>query len=103
MTIVQATQIISQYDSIKKSFNTPSLALQVGSLLKRALNTAYSMEMQLNVGSAKVVALGATRRLVYENWPSEIPVERPRRNLDANDSKLNVISIIEDLIVSRFN
>lgn len=50
--VIEATRIIADYNYTNKTFKTPSLALQIGTLLKRAITAAYSIELQKDLNSS---------------------------------------------------
>ncbi|KRT84835.1 hypothetical protein AMK59_2398 [Oryctes borbonicus] len=98
-TIVKATQIICGYDPVKRAFNVPTLAPHMGTLVRRALNAANSMEAQDGVHSFSLDELNATRRLFNEKWTKELSTESFDLDLDENGLvKPRVISITQDLV-----
>lgn len=100
--IVNATRSIAMYDDSKKVFNSPSLALQMGTLLKKAIAAAYSLEIQQNINSPKLNILDVMRKLIDEEWAIEVSTEAGQ-NLHLNRfNKPTIIPMAEDLTVSLF-
>ncbi|KAF5307703.1 hypothetical protein FQR65_LT18362 [Abscondita terminalis] len=95
--IVEATKSIASYDYDKKEFKSPSLALQMGTLLKKALNAATSMELQINFESPKIKAFNILQKLIDDDWATEISTEAGQ-NLNLNRfNKPSVIPMAEDI------
>lgn len=99
--LVKATHNIAEYDEITRSFKSPSLALQMGTLIKSALNTAYSLEIQKpNVHTKNLEDLKSLTRLIETDWAYEISSEAGQ-NLQINKfNKPTLIPLAEDVAVS---
>lgn len=99
-TLVVAVRAIAGYDNEKKCFNSPSLAMQMGTLIKKAINVAYSMEIQRNVNSSIINILSAMKTLIQDQWASEVSTEAGQ-NLNLNRfNKPTLIPLAEDIKVS---
>lgn len=44
--LIQATRNMAEYNHVERSYKSPSLALQMGTLMKSAINAVYSIEAQ---------------------------------------------------------
>lgn len=67
--LVQATQLIAEYDDKSRTFKSPSLALQMGTLIKHAINTASSIEMQKeNCSKELLEKLRSLKELIETDW-----------------------------------
>lgn len=98
--IVEATRSIAQYDCVKKTFSSPSLALQMGTLLKKAINAAYSSQIQVELNSPNLNILNVMKNLIDEDWAAEISTEAGQ-NLNLNRfNKPTLIPMAQDLAVS---
>lgn len=97
--IVQATKAIAQYDPGKRTFTSPSLALQMGTLLKEAITTAYSVQIQRDMESPLLKTLEVMKKLLEDEWATEISTEAGQ-NLNLNRfNKPTVTPRAEDLVV----
>lgn len=67
-SIVLVTRSVAQYDALKKSFSSPSLALQMGTLLKKVITAAYSIEIQRDINSPKLNSLNFMKKLIGDEW-----------------------------------
>ncbi|CAH0555105.1 unnamed protein product [Brassicogethes aeneus] len=95
--IVQATKIISCYDNKNCVFKSPSLAMQMGTLLKAALDTAYSVKLQVNIDSTKLRIFDVMKKLIEREWATEISTEA-NHNLNLNlFNKPTLMPVAEDL------
>lgn len=95
--IVQATRSICSYDSSSKTFKTPSLALQMGTMIKKAISAAYSIEIQKNVESPILNILNSFRKLIEEEWAIEVSTEAGQ-NLNLNRfNKPTLMPMAEDI------
>ncbi|CAH0560639.1 unnamed protein product [Brassicogethes aeneus] len=96
-TIVKAVRDISQYNIQTNSFGSPSLALQMGTLIKKAINAAYSAEIQRDVNSKEINNLNAMKNLINDQWASEVSTEAGQ-NLNINRfNKPTLIPTAEDI------
>lgn len=99
-TVIQAARTISQYDWSTNHFKSPSLALQMGTLLKKAIAAAYAMEIQRDVDSENLNILNKMKNLIDEEWASEASSEA-NQNLQINRfNKPTLIPMAEDIGVS---
>lgn len=99
-TIVNATHAIAKYNSETNLFGSPSLALQMGTLLKKAVAVAYSFEIQKDVDSKLIKILDAMKNLINEQWASEVST-RAGQNMQINRfNKPTLIPMAEDIAVS---
>lgn len=101
--IVTATKNMSGYDEKERSFKSPSLALQMGTLIKSATNTAYSMEIQKDCSSSKRLdELKSLITLIETDWAHEVSSEAGQ-NLAINKfNKPILIPAAEDVAVSTY-
>lgn len=100
-TLVNSTRIIAEYDLVTKSFASPSLAMQMGTLIKKALSAAYSMEIQRDVNSSKIKNLEAIKCLINDEWASEVSTEA-NQNLQVNRfNKPTLLPAAESIAVSK--
>lgn len=96
-SIVRATRDICCYDASNKTFKSPSLALQMGTLLKKAISAAYSMEIQKKVNSPLLNILDSVKKLIDADWSSEISSEAGQ-NLNFNRfNKPTLLPMAEDI------
>lgn len=97
---MHATRIIAEYNIQKKCFGSPSLALQMGTLIKRALSAAHCMEIQRDINSDVIKTLDVLKRLIEDDWACEISTEAGQ-NLQVNRfNKPTLIPVAEDIAVS---
>lgn len=74
--LVRCTKEIAEYDDKNRSFKSPSLALQMGTLMKHAINTAYSLEVQREMSSNhRLEQLKMLSTLIDTDWAFEISSE----------------------------
>ncbi|KAG5877971.1 hypothetical protein JTB14_032232 [Gonioctena quinquepunctata] len=86
------TENISGYNERNRTFDSPSLALQMGTIIKDTVNTAYSVEIQKTVPfSERLEQLKNLIILIETDWAHEITSEAGQ-NLTIN--KLNKPSLI---------
>ncbi|VEN35544.1 unnamed protein product, partial [Callosobruchus maculatus] len=96
-----ALKNITQYDAENKTFNSPSFALQMGTLLKKAITAAYSMEVQRDMDSPRLNIFNAMKKLIDEEWATEISTEACQ-NINVNRfNKPTIIPLAEDLAKMR--
>lgn len=98
-SIVQATRSISKYDASNRSFSSPSLALQMGTLLKKAISAAYSKEIQLDLNSTRLNVLTIMKKLIDEEWAIEVSTEAGQNLNLKRFNKPTMIPMAEDLAV----
>ncbi|GLV33464.1 hypothetical protein CBL_20201, partial [Carabus blaptoides fortunei] len=98
--LIIGTKAIAEYDEKERVFKSPSLALQMGTLLKHATNTAISQEMQKekeNFSQERLHYLQALISLIETDWALEISSEAGQ-NLQINKfNKPSLIPIAEDI------
>ncbi|KAK4882632.1 hypothetical protein RN001_005951 [Aquatica leii] len=100
--IVAATKVIAYYDYAKKEFKSPSLALQMGTLIKKAINAAYSIEIQKDFESSKLKAFDIMKKLIDDDWAIEISTEAGQ-NLNLNRfNKPSIIPMAEDIAKMKY-
>lgn len=99
--LAEATKNISGYDSVNHCFDSPSLALQMGTIIKSAINAAYSVEIQKPEPlSDRLVNLKNLTILIETDWAHEISTEAGQ-NLAINKfNKPTLIPAAEDIAVS---
>lgn len=99
--LVKATKAVAGYDSNCSSYKSPSLALQMGTLLKSAINTALSINIQREQPSQeKQEHLKALLHLIETDWSYEVSTEAGQ-NLAINKfNKPTFIPLTEDIKVS---
>ncbi|KAG5874175.1 hypothetical protein JTB14_011795 [Gonioctena quinquepunctata] len=86
------TENISGYNERNRTFDSPSLALQMGTIIKDAVNTAYSVEIQITEPfSERLEQLKNLIIFIETDWAHEITSEAGQ-NLTIN--KLNKPSLI---------
>ncbi|KAG5867019.1 hypothetical protein JTB14_006807 [Gonioctena quinquepunctata] len=86
------TKDISGYNERNRTFDSPSLALQMGTIIKDAVNTAYSVEIQkTEPSSERLEQLKNLIILIETDWAHEITSEAGQ-NLAIN--KFNKPSLI---------
>ncbi|KAK4882511.1 hypothetical protein RN001_005830 [Aquatica leii] len=96
--LIQATKNIAEYNAVEKCYKSPSLALQMGTLIKNAINTLYSIEVQKNVYSRdRLNQLKALITLIETDWAQEISSEAGQ-NLAINKfNKPTLIPMAKDI------
>lgn len=101
--IVTAIKDISGYQETERCFKSPSLAIQMGTLVKSAVNTAYSMEIQKEEerkSSKRLEELKSLITLIETDWAHEVSSEAGQ-NLPINKfNKPTLIPAAEDVVVS---
>lgn len=98
--IVEATKKMTNYDDKNNCFSSPSVAMQMGTLIKTAINTAQTLELQVNFESPKLRILDVMKKLVETEWTIEISTEAGQ-NLNLNRfNKPTIIPMAEDIAVS---
>lgn len=100
--IITAIKGITQYDTDARIFKSPSFALQMGTLLKKAITAAYSLEVQRDLNSPKLNTLNVMRKLIDEEWATEISTEACHNINVKRFNKPTLIPITEDLAVIFF-
>lgn len=98
--LVKATRTIAEYNDTTQSYKSPSLALQMGTLLKNAINTAYSWEIQrTSCSKEKLEALKSLTSLIENDWAHEVS-SQAGQNLAINKfNKPSLIPVAEDIKV----
>lgn len=100
--LIKSTKIIAEYDEKERIFKSPSLALQMGTLIKHAINTAVSLAIQKkDFCKERVENLKSLLTLIETDWALEISSEAGQ-NLTMNKfNKPSLIPIAEDIKVSE--
>ncbi|KAK4885189.1 hypothetical protein RN001_001460 [Aquatica leii] len=96
-TIVTAVRTISDYNTSNKDFNSPSLALQMGTILKKAITAAHSMEIQKNINSPILNTLKIMTKLLENEWSMEVSTEANKNLNIKRFNKPTIIPVTEDL------
>lgn len=99
-SIITAVKNISNYNLEKRSFGSPSFALQMGTLIKKAIAAAYCLEVQLDMNSPKLNVLNIMKKLIEEEWSTEISTEASQNINVKRFNKPTIIPVTEDLAVS---
>ncbi len=99
-TLIEATRNIAEYDDKTKTYKSPSLALQMGTLIGRAVNTAYSLEIQkTNAQESRIWKLNAVSSLIEKDWAHEISTSASQ-NLNMNKfNKPLLVPATQDVMV----
>lgn len=100
--IIRALRCIEEYDTTTKMFNSPSFALQMGTLLKKVISAAYSLEVQKDLNSPKLNVLNVMKKLIEEEWSTEISTEACQNLTEKRFNKPTVMPLAEDLSVTIF-
>ncbi|XP_074039988.1 uncharacterized protein [Leptinotarsa decemlineata] len=95
--IVIAVKSITNYDAGQKAFGSPSFALQMGTLIKKAIAAYYSLEVQENMNSDKLDELNVMKKLIEEEWAIEISTEAAQNINVKRFNKPTIVPIAEDL------
>lgn len=103
-TLIGACQDIANFDIKSGTFQSPSLALQLGTLLKNAIDCAYSLEIQkVDSSSEKLKDFNNLKTLIISDWTHEISSEAGQ-NLAVNKfNKPTLLPMAKDIAVSIFN
>lgn len=98
--IIQATKQMTGYDDKNNYFSSPSVGLHMGTLIKSAINAAYTMEIQENFESPRLKLFSVMKKLVETEWANEISSEAGQ-NLNLNRfNKPTIIPMAEDIGVT---
>lgn len=102
--LVRGTREIAGYNPVDRDFKSPSLALQMGTLIKNAINAAYSSEIQKpNYSKEYIEDLKMLIKLIETDWAHEISSEAGQ-NLAINKfNKPTLIPMAQDIAVSNCN
>lgn len=102
--LIKATKHIAEYNEVERTFKSSSLALQMGTLLKNAINTAYSLTVQSSKQSSdQLQHLENILKLIETDWANEISSEAGQ-NLNINKyNKVTLIPAAEDIKVKFLN
>ncbi|KAG5871959.1 hypothetical protein JTB14_014492 [Gonioctena quinquepunctata] len=92
------TENISGYNKRNRTFDSPSLALQMGTIIKDAVNTAYSVEIQKTEPfSERLEQLKIPIILIKTDWAHEITSEAGQ-NLTINEfNKPSLIPLAKNI------
>lgn len=98
--LVKASRVLAEYDDKLKTFKSPSLALQIGTLIKNAINTASSLEIQNEHCSKDIMEqLQSLKKLIESDWAHEVSSEAGQ-NLAMNKfNRPSLLPLAEDIKV----
>ncbi|CAH0546984.1 unnamed protein product [Brassicogethes aeneus] len=97
-SLVKATLNIAEYNKLQHTFKSPSLALQMGTLIKQAIHTAYSYEAQKTASCKdRLENFNMLTTLIESDWAHEVS-SRAGQNLAINRfNKPSVIPVAKDI------
>ncbi|XP_060537267.1 uncharacterized protein LOC132708736 [Cylas formicarius] len=96
--LVLATRNIAEYDVENRSFKSPSLALQMGTLIKHAVNTACSIEIQKeNPRKNYIENFKELIKLIDNDWAIEVSSEAGQNLAYKKFNKPTLIHVAEDI------
>ncbi|XP_060516887.1 uncharacterized protein LOC132696198 [Cylas formicarius] len=96
--LVLATRNIAEYDVENRSFKSPSLALQMGTLIKHAVNTACSIEIQKeNPRKNYIENFKELIKLIDNDWAIEVSSEAGQNLAYKKFNKPTLIPVAEDI------
>lgn len=100
--LVKATKVIAEYDEKERVFKSPSLGLQMGTLIKHAINAAVSIETQREDSSKeRLEKLKSLTTLIETDWALEVSSEAGQNLVINKFNKPSVIPVAEDIKVSN--
>lgn len=91
---------MARYDYVKDSFNAPSVAVQMGTLIKDAIKAAYTLELQIDHESTRLKIFDTIRKLIEEEWATEVSTEAGQTLNMNRFNKPTITPMAEDLEVS---
>lgn len=99
--LAEATKEISGYNEMNRSFSSPSLALQMGTIIKNAIDTAYSLEIQRPDSSSQHLEnLKNLTVLMKTDWAHEVSSEAGQNLLINKFNKPSLIPMAKNIAVS---
>nr|CAI5849407.1 unnamed protein product [Callosobruchus analis] len=97
-TIVEATKRITGYDQSNKTYKSPSLAFQMGTLINCAIDASRSLEIQKkNPNLKRLEQLNQVKILIQSDWAFEISSEAGQNILINRFNKPTVIPAAMDI------
>lgn len=100
--LVKATKAMTRYDYAQNSFNAPSVAMQMGTLIKDAIKAAHTLEIQLDHESSKIKIFNTIKELIENEWAIEISTEAGQTLNMNRYNKPTITPMAEDLEVSIY-
>ncbi|XP_072399761.1 uncharacterized protein [Diabrotica undecimpunctata] len=96
--IVEATKVIAGYSETNRTYRSPSLAMQMGALIKSAIDSSIYMELQKEFSSTtKLEQFRTLKTLIESDWSVQVSCEA-NQNLSINGSnKPTLIPSAEDI------
>ena len=99
-TIIICTKLIAKYDEVREIYAAPSLAANIGTLLKDAIDVAH-LSCLKSKNTSKIEQLKSLKDLVVSEWRYEVSTVA-NHNLEQNRwNKPSLVPLAEDLITLR--
>lgn len=98
--LVEATKAMARYDYVQNSFNAPSVAMQMGTLIKDAIKAAHTLELQIDHESSRLKIFDTIRKLIEEEWATEVSTEAGQTLNMNRFNKPTITPMAKDLEVS---
>lgn len=99
--LIRATHNISGYNEQTRSYDSPSLALQMGTIIKNAIDTAKSIEIQRPTPSTdRLRQLKDLATLIEADWACEVSSEAAQNLAINRFNKPTLLPMAEDIDVS---
>ncbi|KAK4886713.1 hypothetical protein RN001_002984 [Aquatica leii] len=96
--LIQATKSVSGYETESDTYKSPSFALQTGTLLKRAIQAALSIEIQRdNPSDEKRTDLNNLIHLIETDWAYEISTQAVQNLAINRFNKPTLIPLTKDI------
>ncbi|KAK4880558.1 hypothetical protein RN001_008704 [Aquatica leii] len=96
--LIQATKSVSGYETESDTYKSPSFALQTGTLLKRAIQAALSIEIQRdNPSNEKRTELNNLIHLIETDWAYEISTQAVQNLAINRFNKPTLIPLTKDI------
>ncbi|KAK4886599.1 hypothetical protein RN001_002870 [Aquatica leii] len=96
--LIQATKSVSGYETESDTYKSPSFALQTGTLLKRAIQAALSIEIQRdNPSNEKRTDLNNLIHLIETDWAYEISTQAVQNLAINRFNKPTLIPLTKDI------
>lgn len=100
--LVEATKAMARYDYVQNSFNAPSVAMQMGTLIKDAIKAAHTLELQIDHESSRLKIFDTIKKLIEEEWATEVSTEAGQTLNMNRFNKPTITPMAEDLEVSKY-
>lgn len=101
--LITATKTIAEYNAKQRLFKFPSLALQMGPLIKHAINSAIAFASQKkNCCKEKVEGLRRLKARIETDWASEISSKAAQNLVNNKSNKQSLTPTAEDIKVNIF-